>query len=293
VDTATLLLALGAGALAALNPCGFALLPAWLTLLVDRDTRSRSNAAARAIGLSAAMTTGFVAVFGLFGAVVVPLTLSVERYLPWATIGIGVVLVGLGLVLLSGRELVLRLPHWHRVPARGWWAMVAYGGAYALASLSCTVGPFLAVLASTSRASGLVAGLSVVVAYAVGMGLLVTTLALAVALAEDVVVRRLRRVLPLVNRLGGILLVLAGSYVVWYGVYELRVAAGGSPDDAVVDAATTVQGRLAELVDRLGPTGLTVLTALVLVLVVATHSASATARARRPRRRGDSTTGPG
>ena len=220
------------------------------------------------------MTTGFVAVFGLFGAVVVPLALSLEQYLPWATIVIGAVLVVLGVVLLSGRDVVLQIPHWHRVPARGWWAMAAYGAAYALASLSCTVGPFLAVLASTSRADGVAAGLAVVVAYALGMGLLVTVLALAVALAQDAVVGRLRRLLPWVNRLSGVLLVLAGAYVVWYGAYEVRVAGGGDPNDPVVDAATTVQGRLAELVDRLGPTGLAVVAAVVLALAVALHQVS-------------------
>ena len=279
MDTGPLLLALGAGALAALNPCGFALLPAWLTLLVDRETRSRSSAVARAVSLSAAMTLGFVVVFGAFGAVVVPLALSVERYLPWATIVIGLVLVAVGIVLLTGRDLVVRLPHWHRVPARGWGAMAAYGAAYALASLSCTVGPFLAVLASTSRADGVAAGLLVVLAYAVGMGLLVTLLAVAVALAQDTVVGGLRRLLPWVNRLSGVLLVLAGAYVTWFGWYEVRVAGGGSTEDPVVDAAAAVQGALAELVDRIGPAGL----ALVLAVALGLFGLSTVAARRRSR----------
>jgi len=281
VDTAPLLLALGAGALAALNPCGFALLPAWLTLLVDRETRSRGSAVGRAIGLSAAMTIGFVVVFGAFGAVVVPLALSLEKYLPWATIVIGLVLVAIGIVLLTGRDIVVRLPHWQRVPARGWPAMVAYGAAYALASLSCTVGPFLAVLASTSRADGVAAGLLVVLTYAVGMGLLVTLLAVAVALANDAVVGGLRRLLPWVNRLSGVMLVLAGAYVTWFGWYEVRVAAGGSTEDPVVDAAAGVQGALAQLVDRIGPAGLAVTLAAALVLVgLGTLRASRRSRGR-------------
>jgi cytochrome c-type biogenesis protein len=149
-----------------------------------------------------------------------------------------------------------------------------YGAAYALASLSCTVGPFLAVLASTARADGVAAGLVVVVAYAVGMGLLVTVLAVAVALAQDAVVGRMRRMLPWVNRLSGALLLLAGAYVVWYGAYEVRVAGGGDPDDPVVDAATAVQGQLAALVDRVGAAGLAVTTGVVLALAVLLHQAS-------------------
>ncbi|HEY7720856.1 MAG TPA: cytochrome c biogenesis protein CcdA, partial [Pedococcus sp.] len=86
MDPAALSLAVGAGMLAALNPCGFALLPAWLTMVVQgADGADRAVAVTRALRLAAAMTVGFVAVFGAFGAVVVPLALSLERWLPWAT----------------------------------------------------------------------------------------------------------------------------------------------------------------------------------------------------------------
>jgi cytochrome c biogenesis protein CcdA len=254
VDPAALSLAVGAGMLAALNPCGFALLPAWLTMVVQgADGADRAVAVTRALRLAAAMTVGFVAVFGAFGAVVVPLALSLERWLPWATVVIGLGLVAVGLLLASGRELVVRVPRWQRAPTGGPLTMVGYGAAYALASLSCTVAPFLAVLASTSRASGVGAGLAVVVAYAVGMGLLVGLLAVAVALAQASLVRRLRSVLPFVGRASGVLLVLAGAYVAWYGWYEIRVLGGGSTRDPVVDAALSVQSSLAETADRVGP----------------------------------------
>ncbi|MEO7234159.1 MAG: cytochrome c biogenesis protein CcdA [Lapillicoccus sp.] len=256
METAPLSLALGAGALAALNPCGFALLPAWLALLVDRKGGSRLDAVRRALGLSTAMTAGFVAVFGAFGAVVVPLALSMERYLPWATMVVGVGLVGLGLYLMSGQDLLLRLPHWRRVPDARWPAMAAYGAAYAIASLSCTAAPFIAILAVSTRSSGVVAGLGVVLAYAAGMGLLVGVLALAVALAADAVVGRMRALLPVVGRLGGFLVLVAGGYVVWYGLYEVRVFGGGSTEDAVVDRAIALQGGMAAAVDRIGPLGL-------------------------------------
>jgi cytochrome c biogenesis protein CcdA len=106
------LLALTAGMVAALNPCGFALLPAYLTLVVAQggDDASRSSAVGRALTMSGAMTAGFVAVFGAFGLIAVPLALSLERYLPWATIIIGFALVGLGIYLLTGRELLLSTP---------------------------------------------------------------------------------------------------------------------------------------------------------------------------------------
>jgi LPXTG-motif cell wall-anchored protein len=72
--------------------------------------------------------------------------------------------------------------------------------------------------------------------------------------------------MPYVNRVSGALLVLAGTYVAYYGVYELRQASGNLAEDPVVAAATSVQGALARFIDDLGPWIL--LAGLVLLLVV-------------------------
>jgi cytochrome c biogenesis protein CcdA len=105
VDAATLAFALVAGAVAAFNPCGFALLPAYLGLLVAGG--GRTGAVLRALRFAAGMTVGFVVVFGLVGVVLAPLALSLERYLPVVTVLVGVLLVGLGAWLLAGRTLAI------------------------------------------------------------------------------------------------------------------------------------------------------------------------------------------
>lgn len=285
LDGPTLSLALAAGMVAALNPCGFALLPAYLTLVVARaggqgGESGRAAAVGRAATMTAAMTAGFVVVFGGFGLAVVPLALSVERFLPWATVVIGIALVLLGAWLLSGRELLLGTPRLRAAPSRSAWSMVGYGVAYAVASLSCTVAPFLAVTTSAVTAGGAGAGLAAFVAYALGMGLVVGTLAVSVALAQAGLVTRVRLLLPYVSRVSGGLLVVAGLYVAYFGWYELRVFAGGSAEDPVVDAALQVQGTLARAVSGLAPGAV----ALALVVLVGL-GAGATVLARVSRRR--------
>ncbi|SEG82349.1 Cytochrome c biogenesis protein CcdA [Nonomuraea solani] len=242
-----LALALTAGTVAAFNPCGFAMLPAYLTLLINDEETTRRGPVARALMLSAAMTAGFVTVFGLFGLAVTALAVSVGGYLPWASLVIGVVLAGLGLWLLSGRELLLRLPG----PATGRpttspLSLYGYGLSYAVASLSCTVGPFLAVTSASLSGGGLLGGVAAFATYALGMGLVIAALSLAVAFARTAALARLRRLLPYVSRAGGILLTLAGLYVVYYGWYELRVLAGGAADDPIVSTATAVQATIAD-----------------------------------------------
>ncbi|WP_029113950.1 cytochrome c biogenesis CcdA family protein [Mycobacterium sp. URHB0044] len=242
-------LAFGAGLVAALNPCGFAMLPAYLALVVRGGGASGPSAVARAVAATAAMAAGFVAVFGAFGLLAVSAANTVQRYLPYATVTIGILLAALGLWQLSGRtaRIPMRGPlvtgtRWAPTAALG--SMFGYGASYALASLSCTVGPFLAV---TGIGVGFTRGaLPAVLAYAAGLALIVGTLAMTAALAGSGVVDRLRRIGPYVNRMGGALLVIAGAYVAYYGWFELRLyTAGADPADPVIATAGRVQGVVA------------------------------------------------
>ncbi|WP_306371671.1 cytochrome c biogenesis CcdA family protein, partial [Nocardiopsis sp. CC223A] len=250
-------IALVAGMLAALNPCGFAMLPGYLALLVADDGGTggtgRLRPLVRALATTAAMTGGFIAVFAVFGLVAVPLALSLERHLPWVTVVIGLVLVGLGGWLLAGREVGLLMPRPSPGrPARSLRWAVVYGATYAIASLSCTIGPFLALTTSALRSTSALGVVGVFAAYAAGMGLVVGTLTVAVALARDSVAVRLRSALPYVTRAGGALLVLAGAYVAYYGWFELRVLAGAADSDPVVGTAVRWQGELARLLQQVG-----------------------------------------
>lgn len=253
-------LALAAGLVAAVNPCGFALLPAYLSLLVVGDQPpGRLAAVGRALLLTVAMTLGFVAVFGGFGLLAAPAADTLARRLPWLSIVFGVVLVGLGAWLLAGRRLPPLVPGFARGPAvtRRFGSMLLFGAAYAVASLGCTVGPFLAVVVTAGfRGGSPLAGIGLFLTYAAGMGLVVGTAALAVALARLSFVNRLRRATPVLVRVGGAVMVLAGAYVAWYGWYELRVFAGDTGDDPVVEAAAGLQSAIAGWLGSLGAAGI-------------------------------------
>ncbi|MFI7677401.1 cytochrome c biogenesis CcdA family protein [Actinophytocola sp. NPDC049390] len=282
-----LLFALTAGMLATVNPCGFAMLPGYLTMVVaGNDDATRVARVGRALAAGALMTAGFVAVFGIFGLLSLPLRGVLQQYLPIVTMVIGVVMVVVGVLLLAGRQLTLLLPK----PARGapstrLVSMAGYGVAFAIASLSCTIGPFLAATGIALRGGDLTTGLTTFVAYALGMGLVVAVLAVAAALASTAVASGVRRVLPYVPRIGGVLLLATGAYVGYYGFYELRLFhGGGDAADPVVGAARAVQSTLVEWVDAIGPLPLVV----VLVVLVAGGvllTRGRRARAERPRSR--------
>jgi cytochrome c-type biogenesis protein len=284
-------LALTAGMLAAVNPCGFAMLPAYLSLLVvgtgDRPGDSaRLAVVRRALVLTGAMALGFVAVFGLFGLLTAPVADVVARNLPWVSIVIGLTLAVLGGWVLAGRELPgLRLrpqfgPARHDGPA----SMVAFGASYAIASLGCAIGPFLAVVVSAFRSgSSPAAGVFLFLAYAAGMVLIVGLVTLSVAMANVSVVQALRRAAPVINRLAGILLVVAGLYVAWYGWYEIRIRAGAGADP-VIDAAGRVQSALSGLLSDVGPVTVAIAFAVLLTAAVTVAVLTGRRRARADRR---------
>jgi cytochrome c biogenesis protein CcdA len=132
----TAAIALGAGMLAALNPCGFALLPAYLTMLVSGDQPSRVLAVGRALTMTAAMTAGFTAVFAAFGLLVAPVASSAQRYLPWFTVVVGAALAAAGFWMLIGRALPgLRLRvRGGAALTRSARSMFGFGVSYALAA---------------------------------------------------------------------------------------------------------------------------------------------------------------
>lgn len=274
---APLALAFTAGMVATVNPCGFAMLPAYLTFFLGLDAGAADADAragvARALAVGAVVTLGFVAVFTTIGALISHLSLAVDEWFPWMTIVVGLAVLSLGIALLGGFELRLALPHLERGGReRTLPSMFVFGVSYAVASLSCTLPVFLSVVAGTFSRSNTASGIAMYVCFALGMGLVLTVLTLALALARQSLVHRLRSALPFVNRVAGGFLVVAGAYFTWYGIYELRIrddprtAAG--PVDTVTGWSSDISTWIQDLgAERLGLVlGIVVCAALLFVL---------------------------
>jgi len=256
MDSQAIAFAMAAGLVAALNPCGFALLPGYLALVVAGEGTappSRIAAVGRALAATAMMAAGFLVVFGSFALILAPFTAVIQQYLPIFTIVIGAALLLLGAWMLTGRELTVLLPKTRSgAPTARLGSMFGYGVAYAVASLSCTIGPFLAVTGSTFRTGSILDGIVAYLAYALGMALLVGVLATAIALAAAPVTTWLRGATSYLTRIGGALLVAAGAYVAYYGFYELRLTRGGGAADPIIEAAARIQQAMSSAVGAVG-----------------------------------------
>ncbi len=230
---APLALAFTAGLVATVNPCGFAMLPAYLSWYIGVEGGPADQPATlatrlgRALVVGATVSVGFLVVFVATGALVTAGVRSFIDYVPWVAMIIGVALVGLGVALLAGREITVALPKPHAdTRTRQLRSMVAFGASYAVASLSCTLPVFLVVVASTFTRSDVASGIVTFAVYAAGMSVVLLTVTVAVAVAHHSLVRRIRSFARYLNRVAGGLLVVAGGYIVYYWAFNLGTDPG-------------------------------------------------------------------
>ncbi len=95
--------------------------------------------------------------------------------------------------------------------------VLLFGAAYAVASLSCTLPIFMTVVGTVfTGTGGYLASVLDFLEYAAGMGIVLTTITLGIALFRHQTVRLVNRALPYVQAMGNLLLVFAGGYLVWY-----------------------------------------------------------------------------
>lgn len=222
-------LAFTAGLVATVNPCGFAMLPAYLSFFIGGDDREAAGgdtttvtSVGRGLVVGGVVSVGFLAVFGVAGVLLTAGVQATVRALPWAAMVVGIGVIGLGIAMLAGRELRVSLPKVGRGgDRRSLGGVFLFGISYAIASLSCTLPVFLVVVAGTIPQLGFVSGVITFLVYGLGMSALLIVVTLALALGKRAVVTWLRRASQHVNRVAGGILVVAGAYIVLFWVSTL------------------------------------------------------------------------
>lgn len=218
--------AFSAGALATLNPCGWAMLPTFVSFYLgsrEADYEQR-NFAARAVEgliLGLLVTGGFLLVFSIVAIVLSVGLRFIVRYLPFGSLLTGIALVILGFWLLAGKPFPfsIALPQISASRARNPKSAFMFGVGYGLASLSCTLPVFLSIVGASLTISGVASGAVMFGGYAFGMAAVLMSVALGAALMKGAIARWYRKFLPHVYRASAVMLIVAGGYLVWRSLY--------------------------------------------------------------------------
>ena len=250
--------AFAVGMAATVNPCGFAMLPAYLSFFLGTDRVDEREPAALAVGralkVSAVMALGFVTVFGLVGIAFRSAASTIAKYARWPTLGIGALLMIVGLALVAGWHIPWSTP---RIEAggkdRSARSVYLFGLSYAIANISCGIALFIGLMSSTLTRSGFVSGVAVFLFYGLGMALVIGTLTVSLAFAKNGVVRRLRWLMTKVDRISGVFLIIVGAYLVYYWTFNIttdsgtKTTTGGGLANRVGDWALSLQNWITDV----------------------------------------------
>jgi len=261
------------GVMAAVNPCGFVLLPTYLVYYLGTELhRDESNAATlrRAIGVGTAVSSGFVGLFLVVGLISRLFTKSIEQNAKYVSLVIGIALIAMGIAMFRGWKPPVAQPDVSVQRKRTLWNMFLFGIVYAIASIGCTIGFLTSVILGSVGRNGYLSGVISIVLYGLGMGLLVTSLTVTLAFARTGLLATLKRGLPLFDRVSALFVVLTGLYLTWYWLGAIT----DRRSDGVVSTVENLQTNVVEFLQRVGAVKLGVI--FVIIIAIATAVARRT-----------------
>ena len=241
-------LSFGSGLLAAVNPCGFVLLPTYLMYFLGVSGRpgTQRSTVRRALLVSAALSAGFMTIFVIVGGISRLFTDWLNQNAKYVALLIGIALVLLGIAMLFGYRLPFSTPKLDTGKRdQTVVSMYVFGLAYAVASIGCTLGPFSATVLGTIDTDGFFQGIIAVILYGAAMSLLITTLTVTLALAQGGLLKSLRTGMKYVEIASAIVMILSGLYLTWYWFNDIR----DNYDDNLTGRVLSWQERVAQFLD--------------------------------------------
>lgn len=210
------------------SPCSFPVLPAFMSYYLNLDAKGERKASPKvAMGRGFVASLGMVTVYGIIALVVIAAGIAAQRTLPYLSPTIGVVLI-----LAAVLSLLPFQYHWitrpfvalkNRIAAKlaGRWApgmrtkLFAFGAGYGAAGFACVAPPFIGAMLNASalgQPEQAVLGLLLYVAIVIGLMIAVTV---ALTLAGDRALKRVRAWSGAMKYISAIALLVAGGYLLW------------------------------------------------------------------------------
>ena len=226
IDIKLASLAFSAGLISFVNPCGFALLPVYITYYFKNEGLGKSTLMRRilvglAFGLMASL--GFAAVFSLIGFIVSYIGRGLLKYVGWIDLFIGILLMITGFIYLFNLNEKINLSTLTNFGEKlksnklknKYASFFLYGMGFAIASLGCTLPIFLLVVTSAIKGNGFIDGILIFLIYAAGMSFFMILFSVAVALSKTIIEKTLRKWLPYIYKLGAFIVIIAGAYLIY------------------------------------------------------------------------------
>ena len=279
---------LAAGLIAAFNPCGFAMLPAYLSYFLGLES---DNSDEREVGIlnglkvSLTLSLGFVFVFATIGILTNTIIseASLEKQAGYITLGIGIILVLVGVAIVAGYHPVLNVPSIQMGTSnRQLPSIFLFGISYAFVSIGCSAPIFFLTVGGSFSRDGIINGSAVFISYALGMSIVITVLTIGISIARSSITGKYKSIMKYLNPVSGIFLSISGFFLSAYGWWEIQVSRGNYGTNPLVDLSLRGSGRLSNWVNDVGG-GRFAMACLMIVVGILVWATSTKRESRRER----------
>lgn len=207
------------GVFAFFAPCAVALLPAYIISFISRDNipkQSKIHLLIRGLKLAFFSILGILLIYAIASGFIVIAAELIKSYMKYVAITLGVVLIIIALLMLFGKEFSINIHMKQKEYTNEIKEAFFFGIAYAIGALGCLFPLFLVVATQALSEPDTVLGLSYIVAYFIGISLLMIITIMTSIFAQDFINKKIRAILPYMQRISAIFLIIAGVYVIYY-----------------------------------------------------------------------------
>ncbi|MGM0405869.1 MAG: cytochrome c biogenesis protein CcdA [Thermoplasmatota archaeon] len=204
------------------SPCSFPLLPSYVAYYIRPDGENKDQTGL-SMGIKASL--GIVLVFGIIGVIAVSGGRWLAEYIPYLELIVGILILVLGIFVLTNIDIGGHLSKNLR-KLKGQLKMNSsksskdsspflYGLGYGASSAGCTAPVFIAVILSSWLSQGLHGAIIVLLLYLITMSILMIIFSMLTVRFKNILQRKLSEASVWISRISGIVLVIAGSYLVY------------------------------------------------------------------------------
>ena len=220
MNIVVVLLSAGAGVAIFFSPCGVALLPSYISLILAKKERSKRPLIKAIEGLKIGFVAslGMLTVFTVLGIAVNVFGNFLSPYAFWFGTITGAGLILLGIFMVFGKFIHLPMVRLKTNFNPSFKSFFIFGAGYALGGIACTFPAFLLVVFASLGSGTFMGGLINFIAFSLAAMLLMILVTTLSAVAKSLVLGWLNRYMEIIQLVSALIIIVGGAYLIWFNM---------------------------------------------------------------------------
>ncbi|RLF31640.1 MAG: hypothetical protein DRN07_06760 [Thermoplasmata archaeon] len=169
---------------------------------------------------------GILVFYTLIGIFIIFAGNKIKSYIPLFEPVVGAILIVLGILMIAEISVFNKLSFrvtgkLSKLSEKARFALFLYGIIYGAAAAGCTMPVFISIILIAISTGGFLLGLSLFLLYVLGMMGLMIFVTLLIALSAETFIKKLRNLTHYIEKIGGVVLVIAGVFIIYYAFAAL------------------------------------------------------------------------